>query len=162
MHAHRRVAPGRRRAGAAGLVAAGSLSLALLWHPAQAQAVATPVFGLTHDLGNTGGEPSIQDDGQGHICITTPTGTGSLGGTGVLLRRSLDAGLTFQPNQITGGAVIGGGDTDVVTDVRGKNVYIAGLAAAFTNVIHSIDFGATFPGQPTSSRSPSTGTATSR
>jgi hypothetical protein len=36
--------------------------------PVPAAAVAgVPVFGLTHDLGNAGGEPSIQDDGQGRL-----------------------------------------------------------------------------------------------
>ncbi len=56
MHApRRRAAAGHRRAAAAGLVAAGSLALGLLGRPAQAQAVTAPVFGLTHDLGNTGG-----------------------------------------------------------------------------------------------------------
>ncbi len=147
MHAPRRAAASHRRAAAAGLVAAGSLALGLLGRPAQAQAVTAPAFGLTHDLGAAGGEPSIQDDGRGHLYITTPTGTGSLGGVGVLLQRSLDGGLTFQPNQITGGSVIGGSDSDVATDVTGKNVYVADLAGAFTNVIHSTDFGATFPGQ---------------
>jgi hypothetical protein len=104
-------------------------------------------FGLTHDLGAAGGEPSIQDDGHGHIYISTPTGTGSLNGTGVLLSRSLNDGLTFLPPQTTGGQVLGGSDSDVTSDVTGKNVWIADLAAAFTNVLHSTDFGATFPTQ---------------
>jgi hypothetical protein len=104
-------------------------------------------FGLTHDLGVAGGEPSIQDDGHGHIYITTPTGTGSLGGTGVLLSRSLNDGLSFLPSQTTGGAILGGSDSDVAADVTGKNVWIADLAAAFANVLHSTNYGASFPTQ---------------
>jgi hypothetical protein len=100
-------------------------------------------FGLTHDLGAAGGEPSVQDDGRGHIYITTPQGIGSTN-SGVLLSRSLDDGLTFLAPQTVGG-VVGGGDSDVTADVTGKNVWIADLAAAFTNVLHSTDLGATFP-----------------
>jgi hypothetical protein len=102
-------------------------------------------FGLTHDLGTAGGEPSIQDDGHGHIYITTPQGLGSTS-NGVLLSRSLDDGLSFLPGQIVGG-VVGGGDSDVTADVTGKNVWIADLGAVFTSVLHSTDLGASFPNQ---------------
>jgi hypothetical protein len=105
----------------------------------------TLAFGLTHDLGAAGGEPSIQDDGRGHVYITTPQGIGSTN-SGVLLSRSLNDGLTFLAPQTTGG-VVGGGDSDVTADVTGKNVWIADLAAAFTNVLRSTDLGATFPTQ---------------
>ncbi len=111
---------------------------------AAVQGASTPFFGLTHNLGAAGGEPSIQDDGQGHLYITTPQGTGSTNSQGVLLQRSLDGGLTFQPNQMVGG-LVGGSDSDVLTDVTGKDVFIADLFAAATNVLHSTDNGMTFP-----------------
>lgn len=104
-------------------------------------------FGLTHDLGPGGGEPSIQDDGHGHIYITTPLGTGSVGGTGVRFWRSLNDGLSFLDPATTGGTVLGGGDSDVTSDATGQNVWIADLAAAYSNVLHSTDFGASFPSQ---------------
>ncbi|HXA42455.1 MAG TPA: sialidase family protein [Candidatus Solibacter sp.] len=120
------------------------LAPALLAISVPAAGVPPLTFGLTHNLGAAGGEPSIQDDGQGHLYITTPQGTGSTNSQGVLLQRSLDGGLTFQPNQLVGG-LVGGSDSDVLTDVTGKNVFIADLFAAATNVLHSTDYGMTFP-----------------
>lgn len=106
-----------------------------------------PVFGLTHDLGPGGGEPSIQNDGHGHIYITTPLGTGTVGGTGVRFWRSVDDGASFLNPVQTGGTVLGGSDSDVVSDASGRNVWIADLAAAYSNILHSTDFGASFPSQ---------------
>ncbi|HET6811615.1 MAG TPA: hypothetical protein VFH50_11460 [Acidimicrobiales bacterium] len=104
-------------------------------------------FGITHDLGPAGGEPSIQDDGHGHIYISTPAGIlSSVGGTGVLLSRSLNDGVSFLPATSVGGPV-GGEDSDVTSDATGHNVWVADLAAAFSNVVRSTDFGATFPSQ---------------
>jgi hypothetical protein len=114
--------------------------------PVPAAAVAgVPVFGLTHDLGNAGGEPSIQDDGQGRLYITTPQGLGSTS-SGVLLTRSVDGGANFLPNQVIGG-VFGGGDSDIITDVTTQDTYYADLGAVFSTVGHSSDHGATFPTQ---------------
>jgi hypothetical protein len=110
-----------------------------------ARAAGTIAFGMTHDLGVAGGEPSIQDDGRGHLYITTPQGLGSTN-SGVLLSRSLNDGATFLAPKTTGGAV-GGGDSDVTADVTGKNIWIADLGAVFTNVLHSTNLGATFPSQ---------------
>lgn len=104
-------------------------------------------FGSTQDLQTGGGEPSIQDDGHGHIYITTPLGTGSVGGTGVKFWRSTNDGVSFLDPVITGGTVLGGSDSDVASDATGKNVWIADLAAAYSNVLHSTNFGASFPSQ---------------
>jgi hypothetical protein len=112
-----------------------------------ARAAAHPVFGLTHDLGPGGGEPSIANDGHGHIYITNPQGIGSPAGSGVRLWRSLNDGKTFLPPVNAGGTVVGGGDSDVATDAAGHNVWVADLAAAYSNVLHSTNFGASFPGQ---------------
>jgi hypothetical protein len=109
--------------------------------PVGASAVG-PVFGLTHNLGAAGGEPSIQDDGQGHLYITTPNGLGSIS-SGVTLSRSLNGGTTFLAPQLVGG-LVGGGDSDVVADVTGLNSYVADLAGSHANVLRSADFGATF------------------
>lgn len=129
------------------LVVAAALAVVLTARPAHAATKQSRslAFGLTHDLGAAGGEPSIQDDGRGHLYITTPQGLGSTS-SGVLLSRSLNDGRTFLAPQTTGGAV-GGGDSDITADVTGKNVWIADLGAVFTSVLHSTDHGATFPGQ---------------
>ena len=112
-----------------------------------------PVSSATN-LGPAGGEPSIQDDGAGHIYITTPLGTGSIGGTGVRFSRSSDGGATWvrtkdasnveHPYTDIGGPV-GGSDSDVLVDSTRKNLYVADLAAAFSNILRSQDGGKTFP-----------------
>lgn len=107
----------------------------------------TLAFNHTQDLGPGGGEPSMQDDGHGHIYITTPLGTGSIGGTGVKFWRSSDDGASFPEPVTTGGTLLGGSDSDVASDASGGNVWIADLAAAYSNVLHSTDFGKTFPSQ---------------
>lgn len=122
-------------------------SNAALSAPISAQGQKNLAFGLTHDLGPGGGEPSIQDDGHGHIYITTPLGTGSAGGTGVRFWRSLNDGQSFLQPVLTGGTILGGGDSDVVSDASGRNVWIADLAAAYSNVLHSTNYGDSFPSQ---------------
>src|SRR5438445_13370086 len=76
-------------------------------------APAAPIFGHTIDLGNAGGEPSLHDDGHGHVYIVTPLGTGSQA-NGVLMQRSVDGGQSFLPNEQTGN-IVGGGDADVLS-----------------------------------------------
>lgn len=116
-------------------------------HTTPAQAVTNvPVFGHTVNLGNAGGEPSLQDDGAGHVYITTPQGV-PRNGNGILLQRSMNGGQTFLPNQ-TIGNLVGGGDSDILTDVTTNNVYAADLAAVDAAVLRSTDRGATF-GSPT-------------
>ncbi len=119
-----------------------------------------PVIVLGNDPkqpAGVGGEPSLQDDGQGHVYVTSPTGidTAVVNGSGVLvineatgggaLWRSLDGGNTFlhplQPQFF--GTPQGGGDTDVTADNKGT-VYTADLEAAATDIQHSTDHGATF------------------
>jgi hypothetical protein len=123
------------------VMAASGLMMAA---PGPASAATPLTFGITRDLGNAGGEPSIMDDGRGHLYITTPQGTGSTNSNGVLLQRSLDGGITWQPNQLIGGTV-GGSDSDVLTDVTGQNAFVADLFAAGTNVLRSTDTGASWP-----------------
>lgn len=128
-----------------------------------ASAAGPPTFGSMITLGNdptqiagVGGEPSIQDDGQGHVYVTSPTGiaTALVNGSGVLsineatgggaMWRSLDGGATF-PNPLTPiffGTQNGGGDTDVATDSTGK-LYTADLEAAAADVQTSTDHGTT-------------------
>jgi hypothetical protein len=61
----------------------------------------------------------------------------------------LNGGATFLAPQLVGG-IVGGGDSDVVADVTGANVYVADLAGSHANVLKSTDLGATFgPAIPT-------------
>jgi hypothetical protein len=102
-----------------------------------------PVFGIGLDLGASGGEPSITDDGHGHVYISSPNGIlSSVPQKGVGFWRSDDGGRSFQATQNVGG-LFGGEDSDVVTDPSG-NVYVADLAVVGTNVIKSTDNGQTF------------------
>ncbi len=83
-------------------------------------AVVAPVFGTTNNLGASGGEPSMQDDGAGNIYITSPQGAGSMG-TGVRFSHSSTGGqsfIEFTPGKKFKdiGGTIGGGDSDVVVD----------------------------------------------
>jgi len=125
---------------------------------------ATPLtFGPMITLGNdptqtagVGGEPSIQDDGRGHVYVTSPTGlaTALVNASGVLtineatgggaLWRSLDGGSTFANplKPIFFGTQNGGGDTDVTTDSTGK-LYTADLEAVASDVQSSTDQGTT-------------------
>ena len=136
-----------RRLGSCALAAASVLLATTATAPGVTQALAVtgaPVFGLTHDLGTAGGEPSLQDDGQGHVYVTTPAGIlSSFGGSGVLLSRSDDGGTTFKAGQTVGGAY-GGEDSDILADATGKNVYAADLAVSHANIVKSTDFGATW------------------
>ena len=103
-----------------------------------------------------GGEPSIQDDGQGHVYVTSPVGidTAVANSTplaineatgGGALWRSLDGGTTFLHPTMPQffGTPQGGGDTDVTADNTGT-MYTADLEAAATDIQHSTDHGATF------------------
>ncbi|MGN6473342.1 MAG: hypothetical protein ACTHK4_06800 [Mycobacteriales bacterium] len=128
----------------AGLLAATSSAAAA--RPVAAHR-GVPKFGITHDLGLGGGEPSIQDDGHGHIYITNPLGTGTVGGTGVKFWRSNNDGASFLPPTLTGGTLLGGSDSDVASDASGHNMWIADLAAAYNNILHSTNSGAAFASQ---------------
>ena len=152
----------RRPVIAAAAAAVMVVSTAASIHAASA---AAPLgFAPLIDLGNkpgtvagVGGEPSIQDDGQGHVYITSPTGiaTALVNSTGVLqineatgggaLWRSVDGGTTFtNPHTpIFFGTQNGGGDTDVTADKTGT-VYTADLEAAAADVQTSTDHAATF------------------
>src|SRR5581483_538911 len=59
---------------------------------------------------------------------------------------SLDDGVSFRPATNVGGPV-GGEDSDVASNATGRSVWVADLAAAFSSVIRSFDYGATFPTQ---------------
>ncbi|HSP65628.1 MAG TPA: hypothetical protein VLO10_05495 [Candidatus Deferrimicrobium sp.] len=118
-------------------------------HAAQAPAAMT--FAPVIDLGSSGGEPSIQDDGHGFVYITSPAGipAGLNQTTGVELWRSVNGGVSFSqlPNV---GSQIGGGDSDVTAD-HNSNVYTADLEAAAADVQFSSDHATTFttPGTQT-------------
>jgi hypothetical protein len=110
---------------------------------AQAALAVPPGFGHTVNLGPAKGDPSIQDDGQGRLYITTPVSLLSRS-NGVLLSRSTDGGQTFLSPQAVGG-IIGGADSDVVSDVSTAHVWVSDLGVAFTTVFPSTDHGVTFP-----------------
>lgn len=116
-----------------------------------------PMITLSNDPSQpvgVGGEPSLQDDGRGHVYVTSPTGlaTATVNATGVLkineatgggaLWRSLDGGKTFAnpTNPIFFGTKNGGGDTDVTADNTGV-LYTADLEAAAADVQRSTDQG---------------------
>jgi hypothetical protein len=127
---------------AAALVVAGGAAVNLATSSPVAALAGPPLFGAPLDLGASGGEPSITDDGHGHVYISSPNGIlASVPQTGVGFWRSDDGGKTFQSSN-TGG-LAGGEDSDVVTDPSG-NVYVADLAVVGTNVVKSTDHGQTF------------------
>jgi hypothetical protein len=129
-------------------------ALALAATSATGRAVNPPPaigFSPVIDLGVSGGEPSIQDDGRGDVYITSPNGipSGANSTTGVEFWRSTNSGSSFSsPTAI--GSSIGGGDSDVSADSAGS-LYTADLEAAAADVQFSGDHGASFssPGSQT-------------
>jgi uncharacterized membrane protein YgcG len=127
---------------AGGLLAAGVAVGMSGAAPAEAKP-GGPVFGAPINLGASGGEPSIQDDGRGHVYITGPNGIFvHPNQDGVDLWRSNDGGKTFLPKQNVGG-LVGGGDSDVMAE-RSGSVYVTDLGGTHANIQKSTDFGATW------------------
>jgi hypothetical protein len=133
----------RSRAGiVAGGLLASAVAVGMSGIPAAEAQPGGPVFGSPVNLGKSGGEPSIQDDGRGHIYITSPAGiTVRPRQNGVYLWRSNDGGATWpaQPDRI--GGLLGGGDSDVMAEKSG-NVFVTDLAGSHANVQKSTDYGA--------------------
>ncbi|HEV7680155.1 MAG TPA: sialidase family protein [Candidatus Dormibacteraeota bacterium] len=102
-----------------------------------------PVFGVPINLGASGGEPSLLDDGRNHVFVASPNGLGSTN-SGSTVWRSTDGGTTFDTGKKVGG-LIGGGDSDILADPAG-NLWITDLAGTHANVLKSTDSGATWGG----------------
>ncbi|MBJ7607840.1 MAG: exo-alpha-sialidase [Candidatus Dormibacteraeota bacterium] len=105
----------------------------------------TPLsFSSVQDLGGPGGEPSIQDDGNGNVYITSPVGgpAGVNRQVGVQFWHSSNGGASFGPSKNIG-FQLGGFDSDVTTDNTGF-LYVADLEAAATYITTSGDHGANF------------------
>ena len=103
---------------------------------------AAPDFGQPINLGASGGEPSLQDDGRGHVYVTSPNGLGSTNNSGVQIWSSMDGGKSFDSGKPIG-ALFGGGDSDILADKDG-NLWAADLAGTHANIVKSTDNGKTW------------------